>query len=308
MTPLLKARWLPHAPDEHLEELVAVTQTALGAAWHKTKFKSRKSRVAFLQERRNTNNFRTNLVRQFHSAHGGAWQVDKNEAAAFKMESPRRLVSEGLARGYPPYPHAEEAWSELRRRDDRGDAIRGLIVLPTGAGKTDVAVEWVLARLAAEEDLGVLWVAHQVALLEQAAARFQGRVLEQAVGLEKTLRIFCAGGDATTLLHPKHTDVALATIQTLSRGLGRAAKKKRSKQLAAYLARPTIVIIDEAHHAAARGYQLLLDFAADRELKDMLGLTATPWHWRVWLRSARTSWLAVVWRWSRLPAILSTSS
>jgi len=30
--------------------------------------------------------------------------------------------------------------------------------------------------------------------------------------------------------------------------------------------------------------------------------------WRVWLRSARTSWLEVVWRCSRLPAILSTSS
>lgn len=51
------------------------------------------------------------------------------------------------------------------------DRNRGMVVLPTGAGKTTVAAYW-LIRKYINEGYRVLWLSHRVELLEQAFDTF----------------------------------------------------------------------------------------------------------------------------------------
>jgi len=49
-------------------------------------------------------------------------------------------------------------------------------------------------------------------------------------------------------------------------------------RLRSFLQRPVVVVVDEAHHAVAKGYERMLDTIegiAPRTI--LLGLTATPW-------------------------------
>ena len=52
----------------------------------------------------------------------------------------------------------------------------------------------------------------------------------------------------------------LATIQTLARDLGKGGKK--TKQVGKLFEHPMLVVVDEAQHAAANGYQLLLEIGS----------------------------------------------
>jgi len=68
-----------------------------------------------------------------------------------------------------------------------------LVALPTGAGKTDVAVGYILDRMAADRQVRVIWVADQVSLLEQAAERFYAAARERPDGFDRRLRLFVEG-------------------------------------------------------------------------------------------------------------------
>ena len=148
-------------------------------------------------------------------------------------------------------------------------------MLPTGAGKTDVAVGWLLQQLQHDPQLRVLWLAHQISLLDQSAVRFERAAHQLPAGFERTLRIFAGDREPTSLLDRRHTHVACATIQTISRKLDR--RSRRRTEVSSFLKGPTVVIVDEAHHVASRSYQLLLDLVGDAEIHDVVGLTATPW-------------------------------
>jgi superfamily II DNA or RNA helicase len=276
LTPVLKEHWLPNASHETIAELTPDVQAGLAAKFRGLKLRDHRERVRFLQERKVAKNFKVRIRKAFMDAHKAAWIDEFDEYDQLEITSRYDLRGHAMPPAYEPFAHSQETWRLLDALHTNGEPIRGLIVIPTGGGKTDIAVDWVLRRLAEDPDLGVLWIAHQIALLEQAAETFHKRAALQPTGFERTLRIFCSGGQKPTLLHPQKTDVALATIQSLSRGITK--RSKRRKEVTAYLQRPTIVIVDEAHHAAARGYQALLGLA-DRKgaVESLLGLTAPPW-------------------------------
>ena len=121
----------------------------------------------------------------------------------------------------------------------------------------------------------MLWLAHQVSLLDQSAVRFERPPTSCRSASPRTLRIFAGDREPTSLLDRRHTDIACATIQTISRKLDR--RSRRRTEVSNFLAGPTVVIVDEAHHVASRSYQMLLDLVGDTEIHDVVGLTATPW-------------------------------
>ena len=172
------------------------------------------------------------------------------------------------------YPHQIEAG---RRLDDLalGAAVSdrsGLLVLPTGAGKTSTIVDWLVPRLAADPTLRVLWLAHQEELLEQAARAFQSAAERQALGFTRRLRVISSNGSASSTLAESNLDIAIITWQSLNRGW--AQQRSRLNQ---FLQRPTVVVVDEAHHAAAAGYQSILADIGTHPAIHFIGLTATPW-------------------------------
>jgi superfamily II DNA or RNA helicase len=123
----------------------------------------------------------------------------------------------------------------------------GVVILPTGAGKTRIAAEDA-KRFNAKH---ILYVAHTHEILDVAQSEFEG-----VFSNEHVWRV----DRVTQLKSPKKVNVA--TIQFLQRNL-----KYISPQKFDYL------VIDEFHHAAAKSYRQLIDHV---EPFFLLGLTATP--------------------------------
>ena len=134
--------------------------------------------------------------------------------------------------------------------DDLRNAYRAgcrapLLCLPTGGGKTIIFSA--IASSAASRGNQVLILVHRRELLQQASRKLTD------IGLDHGL--IAAGIPATD--HP----VRIASVQTLVRRLSRMDWQ------------PSLIIIDEAHHASAGSWAAILDKWPDAF---RLGVTATP--------------------------------
>lgn len=165
---------------------------------------------------------------------------------------------------------------------------RVVLSLPTGAGKTRVATEFVRERIAVRGDAGpavVLWLAHTAELLEQAVESL--RQVWQAVSGVPPIRVDRRFGqhgrsdesDQELLGAPRSGhQFVVATPQRLLNDLARWQRTEPAL-LADWLDALELVVIDEAHRAAAPQYQRVLDAITDRWQPQVLGLTATPFRY-----------------------------
>ncbi len=136
----------------------------------------------------------------------------------------------------------------LRTLRLRADYRAGLVV-PTGGGKTPIALRVGLEWLAADDrdDAVVLWVTHRRRLRTQARRTLQ-RLLRRAEGLPE---------GASSLFAHRVRFVMTGDLATAIAEIGDAL---------------SLVIVDEGHHAAAPSYQPIFNAAA----APVLLLTATP--------------------------------
>lgn len=174
----------------------------------------------------------------------------------------------------------------------RGAKARTKVSLPTGAGKTRVAVEAAVKYVLAADagDKYVLWVAQTDELCEQAVQSF--RQVWSNCGKDWTelriVRLWGGNPDPTPSADDTPTTV-VATIHTLTSRLG--------KDRLAFLKDCALVIIDESHHAISPSYTQLLDWFLPEEPEDdddahippVIGLTATPFRGT---NEEETRWLA----------------
>jgi superfamily II DNA or RNA helicase len=121
---------------------------------------------------------------------------------------------------------------------------RSILQSPTGSGKTVLTAHMI--RTAAEKGMSATFLVHRRELLEQTSRALRESDVEHGV---------VAGGRSLT-----KEIVQIATIQTLARRLDRVQA-------------PNLLIIDEAHHTAAKSYRTVLDAWPDTYV---VGLTATP--------------------------------
>ncbi|MGI8701645.1 MAG: DEAD/DEAH box helicase [Nocardioidaceae bacterium] len=230
---------------------------------------------AFVDGRNRTVAFKTNLRAAFIRAHKRSQPTTAGHGHG--RSSPSGSVSlqgGGVPVAREAYPHQLEARRRLDALMTQTNASerRGLIVLPTGAGKTSTVVDWLVPRMAADEGVRVLWLAHQHELLEQASHAFESAALREQEDFARKMRLISSAGSATSTLAEDDLDVALVTWQSLNRSWDQHRARVRR-----FLNRPTVVIVDEAHHAAAPGYQRILSDVRDRPQAVLIGLTATPW-------------------------------
>ena len=121
-----------------------------------------------------------------------------------------------------------------------------LVQMPTGTGKTVLMAEVIrrkMAEVRRKKSDGILIVAHRRELIEQIKA---------------TLEVYGIGQDR----------VVVESIQKLSRLMSDGRSKMEEVPFS-----PSLVIIDEAHHALARTYKMLWEWWPEARF---LGLTATP--------------------------------
>jgi DNA repair protein RadD len=125
---------------------------------------------------------------------------------------------------------------------------RVLFVLPTGGGKTEVAVAAILRAVRRGER--VLFLAHRSELINQAFDRLV------AAGLPRALIGVMMADDARA--NPSAM-VQVGSVQTVVRR---------------DLLNAQLVVVDEAHHAIAKTYQKITNAYPEA---DIIGLTATPY-------------------------------
>ena len=152
---------------------------------------------------------------------------------------------------------------------------RGMISLPTGSGKTRVAVQAIVEAMRDGLNGGVLWVADRDELCEQAVEAW-GQVWSSVGAEGKRLRISRMWAGQPRPLPVSDLHVIVATIQTLN--------AKLSKQPGEYgfLSDSTLVVFDEAHRSIAPTFTSVMEEIGltrwqRSEEPFLLGLTATPY-------------------------------
>ena len=154
-----------------------------------------------------------------------------------------------------------------------GKTKRAMLSLPTGAGKTRVAVQSLVEHFAADEVSGpVLWIAQSEELCEQAVQAWAE--VWRAMGPPKTLTIgrLWDANSAEPVTGQPH--VVVATIQKLSTSV-------IGNETYDWLTEAAIVVVDEAHRGATTPtFTRLLRWLGLEARKDdrcpLIGLTATP--------------------------------
>lgn len=149
-----------------------------------------------------------------------------------------------------PRPYQQKAAAAIHREWDAGNK-KTLVVMPTGTGKTIVFASIVNDQVAKGEH--VLILAHREEFLQQASDK-----LKMVTGLETALE------KAQSSALDSDKMVVVASVQTLSK------QNWLMKYPRDYFG---TIIIDEAHHTAAKTYKGILEHFVDAKV---LGVTATP--------------------------------
>jgi superfamily II DNA or RNA helicase len=208
-----------------------------------------------------------------------------------------------------PFEHQLDAFGELNRTFsfDDGPGRGGLLVLPTGAGKTFTTVKWLCDHVL-KRNQKILWLAHSILLLEQAFLEFcayAAWIPEPRQTLNGRLVSGSPAMDSAADIQTSD-DLVIMTTQTAIKNLHlNATDIKGNKAVSNFWkfvneSRKTglFVVLDEAHHAPAYGCRNLLVSQDERTPgirllnphANLLGLTATPTYTNV----AKRGWLGKI--------------
>jgi len=162
----------------------------------------------------------------------------------------------------------------------RPGANKAIVQLPTGAGKTRVAIESLIRHVKATslEHQVIVWVAQSEELCEQAVEAWLSGW--QALGIEgERLTVSRLWGSRTVESESTRLQVVVATIQKLN-SIVTSEKDSTGRVKYAWLSDPDVVVIDEAHGAIAPSYTSVLRWfkrSTGQKGKPLLGLSATPY-------------------------------
>ncbi|RZO52512.1 MAG: DEAD/DEAH box helicase [Sandaracinaceae bacterium] len=225
--------------------------------------------LKFLADTRNAKNFRT-IVADAMIAYGDRDRPpDDDSPPDFVPRFGVLEVGSAPEDSRQPHDYQREAWDRMGAHLAEAEAegvFQGLLVMPTGAGKTFTAVRWLTENVLARGGR-VLWLAHRRELLLHAAAEFH-RTAAHASPRERLRIRVVSGSDAPSSSIDPEDDVVIASVASLAR---------RADIRSECISDPrTFVVIDEAHHSPAKSYRDLLRELADQRKFRVLGLTATP--------------------------------
>lgn len=175
--------------------------------------------------------------------------------------------------------------------DGRDSTSKGIVSLPTGAGKTRLVTESIIDWINENEDFRknskfIIWITQSEELCEQAFSSFKD-VFEDKGRIDTSLQLHRFFGNHKTLPELHENGVIISSI-----GMLHSSSKNTPVTIAELAMKTAVIIIDEAHHSIADSYQdvlTLMGFNFDRRKKNtpenkygiiLLGLTATPFRRR----------------------------
>jgi superfamily II DNA or RNA helicase len=187
-----------------------------------------------------------------------------------------------------PFPHQIEAFKALNSvfKVPSKSYAGGLLVLPTGAGKTFTAVNW-LCRNILSKNIKILWFAQSSYLLNQACRSFYENAIEIPPSRKfLNIRVVSSSPSHCQASSIDQTDdVIIMTTQTAISNFNSDALDQSGKQIETKFLKfiksnadnGIFVVLDEAHHAPAYGFRhLWMGITKIIPNLNILGLTATP--------------------------------
>lgn len=153
-----------------------------------------------------------------------------------------------------------------------GGVNRGLLALPTGSGKTRVAVEAVVSHIRESKTAPlVIWIAQTEELCEQAAETWA--YVWRAIGSQSRLTLSRLWGSNDA--NPVDDGVVHLVIATDDK-----LESLRRRESHEWLTEADIVIVDEAHTSISKTYTALFSWLR-RSVREsggtLIGLSATPY-------------------------------
>lgn len=252
--------------------------------------------------------FRDDEVRRFVSRrcnveNPGRWHPGKATAHRFVRDAGFPIDLAGIPSEDPPEDFEYlEGRLDLKRLQDFQEEVkrqvldtfsapggRAIVTLPTGAGKTRVAVEsirdWLTTRYGnsdGEKTATVLWLAHSGELCEQAYLEFRQMWLASYSVCPLLLFRFWGRFTQDLIKHREALDdilqrpsVLISTPQRIVNLL--EDNGDRAQEVLRDIQKTTcLIVVDEAHRAAAPSYNRILKHFASQATRAVLGLTATP--------------------------------
>ena len=168
-----------------------------------------------------------------------------------------------------PREHQLAAWEAMSKHYLDQHQQAGMVVVPTGGGKSVIASHFLLEHHIREGGR-VLWLAHRRSLLRQAFRTFRWLANvaypKNRLGLVAISSLDCRW----SMVSAEH-DVVFSSMQS-------AVLVDNMDFVETFIddsEHGVFVVVDEAHHAPAPGYARLLRRLKERNCK-LIGLTATP--------------------------------
>ncbi|WP_270771120.1 DEAD/DEAH box helicase [Intestinibacter bartlettii] len=149
----------------------------------------------------------------------------------------------------------------------------GLLVMPTGSGKTFTVVNWLLEN-AIPKGYKVIWFAHRKDLIEQAQNAFIHRAPVLLKYNIKEFSIMPISGEHYSMSQASKCDAYICSIQSAASNNG---FRFINTMLGAKGREKVVIVIDEAHHAVMPSFRKILSKITElNPNRILLGITATP--------------------------------
>ena len=146
---------------------------------------------------------------------------------------------------------------------------RVLVHMPTGSGKTRVAMNVITDHLRQHDQALVVWLAYSEELCGQAVQEFQHAW--SALG-NRDVSVHRYWGAHSASISDARGGLIVAGLAKMY-----AVARRSVRELASLADRTTLVVLDEAHVVTADTYSLVLGVLANKRPDgQMMGLTATP--------------------------------
>lgn len=173
-----------------------------------------------------------------------------------------------ISAAYGLFPHQQRAVLSASTALGKGRR-RVVLHMPTGAGKTRMAMHIVCKFLTQHDETLVIWLANSEELCEQAAEEFSAAWGNLG---NRTLNLHRFWGGRTIDIASLKDGLVVAGFPKLY-----ALARGEPTKVAALGDRAALLVVDEAHQSIAPTYELIIQGLAARQLgMPVLGLTATP--------------------------------
>ncbi len=168
------------------------------------------------------------------------------------------------------FPYQKEAVNAMQKYYLAENKKAGVLVLPTGSGKTRTSAYFLLKYIISA-GYQVIWLTHRSLLIEQTAQNFYklSPLITEENDKKHDFKMVCISGQhATVRALQKDDDLIVSSVQSLC---------NNTIYLPNIMSEKVMIVVDEAHHTLAPSYRRIINLINQKNPEaKLLGLTATP--------------------------------